>query len=59
MRKTINIGNHIFKTQSECEKYTRFVLTELDVSDSVKLKNEEYYNIFLVKTTRYFQTQIY
>ena len=38
--KQIIIGNKIFKTQTECEKYTRTILTELGITDSVKIKNE-------------------
>ena len=47
MNKLIIIGDKIFKTQSECEKYTRSILTELGLTDSIKLKNEEYF-IFLI-----------
>ena len=43
MKKQIIIGDKIFNTQSECENYTRTILTELGITNSVKLKNEEYF----------------
>jgi hypothetical protein len=45
--KQIRIGNKTFKTQTECEKYTRQVLNELGLTDSVKIKSKEYFNFLL------------
>ena len=47
MKQPIVVGNVSFKTQTECEKYTRNILNELGSTDSVKLKNEQSFN-FLV-----------
>ena len=46
MKKQIIIGDKIFNTQTECENYTRTILTELGISNSVKLKNAGHF-IFL------------
>jgi len=46
MVKSIAIGDTIFKTQKECENYTRQILTEMGITDSVKLKNNDNF-IFL------------
>jgi len=46
MKKQIIIGDKIFNTQTECENYARTILTELGITNSVKLKNAEYF-IFL------------
>ena len=51
--KKIIIGNKIFKTQTECEKYTRSILTELGITDSVKNKNEEYFNYLILLCRRH------
>lgn len=51
--KQIIIGNKIFKTQTECEKYTRSILTELGLTDSVKIKNEEYFNFLILLCKRH------
>jgi hypothetical protein len=53
MKKQIILGNKTFKTQSECEKYTRTILTELGITDSVKLKNEEYFNFLSLLCKRH------
>jgi hypothetical protein len=51
--KQIIIGNKTFKTQTECEKYTRSILTELGITDSVKIKNEEYFNFLILLCRRH------
>ena len=51
--KQIIIGNKIFKTQTECEKYTRTILTELGITNSVKNKNEEYFNFLFLLCKRH------
>ena len=51
--KQIIIGTKIFKTQTECEKYTRSILTELGITDSVKNKNEEYFNFLFLLCKRH------
>ena len=51
--KQIIIGNKIFLTQTECEKYTRSILTELGITDSVKIKNEEYFNFLILLCKRH------
>lgn len=53
MKKQIIIGNMIFKTQKECENYTRKILTELGITDSVKEKNNEYFNFLLLLCERH------
>lgn len=53
MKKQIIIGNKIFKTQTECEKYARSILTELGIINSVKLKNEEYFNFLMLLCKRH------
>ena len=47
MKNQIIINNKIFNTQKECENYTRMILTELNITDSVKLKNNEYFNYLI------------
>jgi len=47
MKKQIIIGQKIFKTQTECEKNVRNILTEMDITDSIKAKNHDYFQ-FLV-----------
>ena len=49
----IKIGNKIFKTQKDCEIYTRKILTELGITNSVKIKNEEYFNFLLLLCKRH------
>jgi hypothetical protein len=49
----IKIGNKIFKTQKDCEIYTRKILTELGMTNSVKIKNEEYFNFLLLLCKRH------
>jgi len=51
--KQIIIGNKIFKTPTECEKYTRSLIIELGITDSVKNKNEEYFNFFILLCKRH------
>ena len=51
--KQIIIGNKTFKTQTECEKYTRSILTELGITNSVKNKNEEYFNFLILLCKRH------
>lgn len=41
--KSIVIGDKKFKTQTDCEKYTRQILTELGITNSVMNKNTEYF----------------
>jgi len=47
------IGNKIFKTQTELEVYTRKILTDLGVTNSVKFKNDEYFNFLLLLCKRH------
>ena len=51
--KQIIIGNKTFKTQTECENYTRSILTELGITDSVKIKNEEYFKFLFLLCKRH------
>jgi hypothetical protein len=51
--KQIIIGNKTFKTQTECENYTRSILTELGITDSVKFKNKEYFNFLFLLCKRH------
>ena len=51
--KQIIIGDKTFKTQLECEKYTRSILTELGITDSVKIKNGEYFNFLSLLCKRH------
>ena len=53
MKDQIIIGNKTFKTQSECEKYTRSILAELGITDSVRLKNNEYFTYLLLLCKRH------
>jgi hypothetical protein len=53
MKKQITIGNKHFKTQTECEKYTRTILTELGITNSVKLKNKEYFDFLILLCQRH------
>ena len=53
MNKQIIIGNQIFKTQTECENYTRTILTELGIIDSIKLKNKEYFDFLFLLCKRH------
>lgn len=53
MKKHITIGNQTFKTQTECEKYTRKILTELDITHSVKMKNNDYFKFLLLLCNRH------
>lgn len=43
----IEIGVKTFKTQKDCEEYTREILKEMKETDSVKNKNEEYFSFLL------------
>lgn len=43
----IEIENKIFRTQKECEEYTRSILKEVGITDSVKNKNEKYFSFLL------------
>jgi hypothetical protein len=43
-KHNITIGSKIFKTQTELEKYTRTILTELGITDNVQNKNIEYFS---------------
>jgi hypothetical protein len=49
----ITIGTLTFKTQTECEKYTRSILTDLGITDCVKIKNEEYFNFLFLLCKRH------
>ena len=51
--KQIIIGHKIFKTQSECETYARSILTELGITESVKLKSEEHFNFLILLCQRH------
>lgn len=51
--KQIIIGNKIFKTQTDCEKYTRSILTELGITNSVINQNEEYFNFLTLLCKRH------
>lgn len=51
--KPIIIGNKTFKTQTECEKYTRSILTELGITNSVKNQNDEYFNFLILLCKRH------
>ena len=53
MKKQITVGNKIFKTQTECEKYTRLILQDLGTTNSVKIKNEEYFNFLFLLCKRH------
>lgn len=53
MKKPIQIGHLFFKTQSECEKYTRKLLTEVGVTDSVKIKSEDTFHFLLLLCKRH------
>jgi hypothetical protein len=51
--KQVIIDNKTFKTHSECEKYTRSILTELGITNSVKIKNEEYFKYLILLCKRH------
>ena len=51
--KQIIIGNKTFKTQTDCEKYIRTILIELGITNSVKIKNEEYFNFLILLCKRH------
>jgi len=53
MKKLIIIGDKTFKTQSECEQFSRKILTELGITESVKLKNEEYFKFLILLCKRH------
>jgi len=47
MRKEILINGLIFKSQNECETYTRKILTDIGVTNSLKKYNTEYFDYFI------------
>ena len=53
MKNQIILGNKKFKTHKECENYTRSILTEVGVTDSVKFKNEDALNYLFLLCKRH------
>jgi hypothetical protein len=53
MKLQITLGEKTFKTQSECEQYTRSVLTELGVTSSVKNQNKKHFDFLLLLCKRH------
>jgi len=51
--KKVKIGTETFDTQDECEKYTRSILKEIGITNSVKNKNEEYFNFLFLLCQRH------
>jgi hypothetical protein len=50
----LRIGNAKWcKTQTACEQYTRSILTELGITNSVKLKNEVYFDFLILLCKRH------
>lgn len=43
------IGNKTFNTQTECGKYTKSIILELGITDSVKMKNILIFYFYYVK----------
>lgn len=48
----IIIGTKTFKFKAECERYTRSLLTEMDLTESMKDRSKEYFEYFLLLCKR-------
>lgn len=47
------IGDKCFKSRAECERYTRSLLVEMGVCESMKNRNERYFDYFFLLGKRH------